>query len=133
MNPRQLTADDLVRVICGDAQRIGLLVDQADVARVAAGIPERQRTLTPIAVKVVLTALLHREVTPEQAQAWASFVRRGFIPVSAKDQSVPQIYIAYQEDHLDSIVDAVARLDELGDIIDGTISDSELQSLIGSL
>jgi hypothetical protein len=130
MKPR-IAEDDLVRIISGDVERIHLLTSQADVMRLASQIPKGQRTLTADTVKRVLIALLQRRISPEQAQRWASFVRWGLIPTA--EMKVNAIEIPKQEDCEDKIVDSLARLDELGDIIDGSIDDAELRELIEDL
>jgi cell fate regulator YaaT (PSP1 superfamily) len=83
------------------------------------------------AVTRVLTELLNRQISSSEAQVWASFIRRGY--VSTNKKPVKTIDISYQQDHEDAIAYAISRLDELGDIVDGTIEDDELRSLIDDL
>jgi len=97
----------------------------------AAEIPSVCLALSPDAVKRVLNGLLKRGVLPEQAQAWASFVKRGY--VSGASGPISPIQITYDPNHEDAIVEAVARLDELGDLIDGSMDDDEIRRLLEHL
>jgi hypothetical protein len=83
------------------------------------------------AVKKVLLALQSREVAPELIQQWASFIRHGFFGRSLLPRT--SLPINYNETQEDAIADAVGRLDELGDLIDGEIRDAEITELIRSL
>ena len=125
------TTTAIARIISGDVTCIGLLVNQIDLVRAAAAMQDHELMVKPSAVKHVLTALLQREINPDQAQLWASFVRRGYI--STGEKTVTAIDISYQREYEDAIACAISRLDELGDIIDGTISDNELRELIDGL
>ena len=84
--------------------------------------------LRPRAVAVVLSALRRGRITESAAQAWASFVRRGYLE-GGDLAPVRPIRIAYESEYEDAIVEAIARLDELGDEIDGEISPSESTDL----
>lgn len=128
MSSIDIRAEDLSRVISGDLERMRLLTNQAEIVRVADQLHEAERTLKASAVKKVLTSLLQREISPEQAQSWASFVRWGLI--ATKERPIKAIDIPVQEECEDIILDAISRLDELGDVIDGTVSDPELRELI---
>ena len=110
----------------------------------------------------VLAQLLERKISPEQAQAWAFFVRRGYIgywqsrPITdemrrdfkrsgtgliAIHQAVPSghsgpirpIDIRYDPAAEDSIVDAVARLDDIHMEMFGPLSESEITELLHTL
>jgi hypothetical protein len=87
--------------------------------------------LAPEAVKRVLLALQQNEVEESLVQAWASFVRRGYF--GFVNQPRKPLDIAFDERHEDQIATVVARLDELGDSIDGSISPEELKELMDSL
>ena len=59
-------------------------------------------------------------------------MRRGYVPGSGTSPSNP-IDIEYEDEDEDAIVEPLARLDELGDLIDGTMSDDELEDWIVKL
>lgn len=128
-----LTVSDLIQILAGDVTHIRALErhQQLEITKVAAEMPSTCLTLFPNAVKRVLLALLKREIVPEQAQAWASFVRRGYI--SGTGSPISAIAIAYDPNHEDAIVEAIARLDELGDLIDGSMDDDEIRQLLEHL
>jgi hypothetical protein len=136
MEPRDPTVDDIIRILSGDAAHMQVLLhrQQADIGRIAQHIPPEQRALTAAAVQLVLNALAKGEITPNQAQLWASFVRRGYVSSTAQEgQPIRAIEIPYQSEREDSIATAISRLDELGDVIDGTIDHDELRHLIAQL
>jgi hypothetical protein len=134
MNRSQLGPDNLIQIVSGDALHMKSVscCEHVHILRVADDMPSEQLTVTPSAVRRVLLALLGAEITAEQAQAWASFIKRGYLPTKRGGHIRP-INFDYQEDHLDAIAAAISRLDELGDLIDGTIDDNELRNLIERL
>jgi hypothetical protein len=125
---------DLVRIVAGDATHIDVIArhPQSEIARVVEGMPEANLTITPSAVKRVLLDFKRKEITTEQAKAWASFVRRGYIS-TRETGGIQPILISYQGDCEDEIAHTISRLEELGDLVDGTIDDDELRGLIGRL
>jgi hypothetical protein len=82
-----------------------------------------------MALASVLRGLEGRTVSPEEAQRWASFVRRGYFGRSGGDPIQP-LDIAYEEESEDAIVEVVARLDEIGDAVDGEVSPKEIRELL---
>ena len=117
-------------VLDGDLGAMDELFD-GDFRQLAA-LPEVQpQVVYRAAVARVIAALRDGRIEPPQAQRWASFVRRGYWALSAGELS--PIEIEYDSACEDVIADAIGRLDELGDIIDGTIDRSEAAQLIASL
>ena len=80
----------------------------------------------------MLQGLLEGAWRPEQVQAWASFVRRGYI-AGPNSGSVRPIEVNYEIAYEDRIVEAVARLDEIGDRVDGEVSSNEILDLLRRL
>ena len=128
-----LKADDLLRVLAGDAPHISTLktYGQSEIARVAGSLSSEQLKVNSHVVRRVLANLLQKSISSEQAQGWASFIKRGC--VSTKETPVYPISICYEPDQEDQIAEVLSRLDELGDLIDGTIDDNELRNLIDEL
>ncbi|HEV8182141.1 MAG TPA: hypothetical protein VGQ61_07185 [Candidatus Angelobacter sp.] len=128
-----LTASDLIQIIAGDVTHMRTLEgrQQFEITNVAEGMPSTSLTLTPDAVKRVLMGLLKRGIVPQQAQAWASFVMRGYM--STEGKAILPILIPYDTNRELEIADAVARLEELGDLIDGTMDDDEIRHLMKQL
>ena len=84
--------------------------------------------LTRRAVGRVVDALRSAAITPDAAQAWASFVRRGYLAPGVHG-TVRPLEIEFEPAGADQIADAVSRLDEIGDQVDGDIGASELDEL----
>lgn len=80
------------------------------------------------AVRRVVDSLRSGTISPEVAQAWASFMRRGYIATGAGG-AVRPIDIEFEQAAESEIAEVVARLDEIGDAIDGEIGASELADL----
>lgn len=80
------------------------------------------------AVVRVLRQLRDGDVAPAAVQAWASFARRGY--VEGASGPVRPIGIEYEGDSEDAIAEAISRLDELGDDIDGELALGELDDLL---
>lgn len=133
VSPRPVTADDIKRILSGDVKHMQILADQRlnDVAQVAETMSPQERTLTAEAVKRVLMALSAGKNTPEEMQAWTSFVKRGYFPT--REKRFKTIEFLRQEDREGAIVEALFRMDELGDLIDGTMDDDEIRQHIEQL
>jgi hypothetical protein len=89
-------------------------------------------TLTSVALRQVLQKLLEEQITPDDVQKWASFVRRGYIAGRTESPVIP-IDIAYDPRAEEEVADVISRLDEIGDSVDGEIDDDELRRMIAGL
>ena len=88
--------------------------------------------VTRSSVLKVLKKLKEGNVSIEIVQKWASFIKRGYVDRNTFGPIRP-IIIDYEIEYEDSIVEALSRLDELGDEVDGVVDKKELYSLISSL
>ena len=89
-------------------------------------------TVTVASVRRVLSAMQSGAISPSDAQTWASFVRRGYM--EGRTEPVSPIEVDYDDRAEAEIVEVVARLDEIGDAVDGTPPDpAEVDALIASL
>ena len=84
----------------------------------------RELVLTKQAVIRVLRDLRAGRVAPRDVQRWASFVRRGFA-APAQGPLVP-LDVDYDPRFEDDIVEAVGRMDEIGDVVDGRLTPDEI-------
>ena len=105
-----------------------IALEHAELREAVVAIP------TPLVISreaavAVLTGLHERVISCEQAQGWASFVRRGYIANRA-DGPIQPLDIAYEEEWEEGIAATVSRLDELGAAIDGDISMGEMLHLL---
>src|ERR1700730_721101 len=66
--------------------------------------------LRPDAIVRVLAGLREGLITADQAQAWASFVRRGYF--AGGNGPIHPLGIDYDQQNEDAMVEAIARLDE---------------------
>ena len=126
------TADALAAVLAGRVSAVPALksVSHDHLVAVAASLDERL-LVSRDAVVTVLQGLADGTWAPPQAQAWASFVRRG---VATTDPGpVRALDVEYEEAWEDGIVEAVSRLDEIGDLIDGEVTPKELRELLRML
>jgi hypothetical protein len=128
------TANDLssalIQVLEGEPHQLRTLQTADHSALLAAATSLRVPLLvTRMALASVLRGLEGRAVSPEEAQRWASFVRRGYFGRSGGDPIQP-LDIAYEEESEDAIVEVVARLDEIGDAVDGEVSPKEIRELL---
>jgi hypothetical protein len=125
--------DALDRIVAGDATSLDKIatVEQSLILTVAQSRNE-PLVVSRSAVIAVLVGLMEGTLSPSEAQAWASFVRRGFIANRSKGP-IRAVGIEYEAAWEDAIVEAVGRLDEIGDIIDGEVTDDEALSLIRGL
>lgn len=67
--------------------------------------------------------------SPELTQAWASFIRRGYVAEPGGGPIRP-IDIDYEQAYEDDIAETVSRLDEIGDLVDGEVSSDGVLALL---
>jgi hypothetical protein len=123
----------LVRLVSGDTDALPSLarLSQEELIRSASGT---ELVVHAEAVAKVLLSLSAQSIDAQTAQRWASFVRRGFFEGRSSDEGIKPIPIDYDEAYGDAIADAVSRLDEIGDVIDGDVPDeTETEFLLHSL
>jgi hypothetical protein len=131
-NHRQVVDDlhsaDLVSVIEGDTAHF-----EAVLATPHQLLQEAARHLPPLvvtrqAVLRVIESPARGEIAPQQAQEWASLMRRGYARQSLSTPIKP-IDIGYELPHEEVLAEVIARLDEIGDAVDGLITGEELEVL----
>jgi hypothetical protein len=127
----QSTHYPLDRAIRGDLDAFAYLLGEPGVG-VEIGRSRPGQMLTPQGVRRVLMAFRHRKAPPELVQQWASFMRRGYLPDHAPG-AVSPVTIDYHQPAESAIVEIIARLDEIGDEIDGEISSEEIDDMLRSL
>jgi len=125
--------DALVRAVAGDARALRVLAELNHDALARAAVGLTPLIVTPEATIRVLEDLRAGRISPESAQSWASFVRRGYVEDPRQRGTIRPVEIDYQPDSESAIVDAVSRLDEIGDVVDGVVSRSEIDTLLERL
>jgi hypothetical protein len=119
-------SDALVSAVSGDPHAMSV-VAAADHTDLRATAPSPLAVSREAAVAVLL-GLNQGTITPDEAQRWASFVRWGH----AADTSGPirPLDIDYEDPWEDAIVEAVGRLDQIGDLVDGEVTPGEVLDLL---
>lgn len=125
--------DALVRTVRGDASALGSMATVDHDALVQAAVAVAPLVVTREATIRVLEDLRNGRLRPEVAQCWASFMRRGYIEAVRRTRVIRPIHIEYQRDVEDVIADAVSRLDEIGDLVDGVLTRDEIDVLLARL
>lgn len=121
----------LEQAVAGDIERQRAVESWTDdELRLAA--ESRQFTVRTDAVIRVVNGLLSGQISAHDAQRWASFVRRGYV-ASSPGRGTADVEIEYDPDYDEAIAEAVGRLDELGDIIDGELRPGEADQLLAAL
>jgi len=122
----------LVELACGDLSRlVTLLKAEHEQVRCAREQLSEYR-LTRAAVLKVLLGLKDGAFSLSAVQEWASFMRCGFVGAPG-GAPVQPIEIDWDPDAQDIIADVLSRLDELGDTIDGTVDEHEVNEMIARL
>jgi hypothetical protein len=119
----------LIRLVSGDADTLQSLaqVSQEDLIRSASGT---ELVVHAEAVAKVLRSLSAESIDAQTAQRWASFVRRGFFEGRRSDKGIKPISIGYEDAYEDAIAEAVSRIDQIGDVIDGDVPDETETGLL---
>ena len=107
-----------------------LAANHLDLQTVAADLP------TLLVSRSALTRVLNEwrsgHCAAHDVQQWASFVRRGYVSGKAKHPLSP-IDIDYEPRDEEMMVEIIARLDEIGDLIDGCVNDEEQAEMLRTL
>ena len=132
MTSRKVGPAELSKAVNGDLAAFASLLTEPQhaIQEVSSELPPL--VLTAEAVRKVLVALQRHDAPPELAQRWGSFMRWGLIPDTTDEPAVP-IDIRFDPSREDEIVEIVARLDELGDLVDGGLSTNEISAFIRTL
>ena len=88
-----------------------------------------------VEARVVAQVLAEFDAGTAQAdvvQRWAEFIRWGHLPGTAGPR-LSNVYVDYEAEAEDAIIEALARLDELGDIVDGELRPGEAAQLRAAL
>ena len=119
------------RALRGDLGSIQAIsaANQADLRAAAAALAS-PLVLTRDATASVLRDLVEKRFPPVAAQAWASFMRRGYPEGSTSQGPISPIDIDYEGPWEEQIADVVSTLDEFGDVVDGDLSDHQLLGLL---
>ncbi len=130
----QVTPELIARAVEGDMRAFSAL-QAGPVEQVRARDASLSTwTLTAKAVAGVLSALRGGALSERRAQQWATFVRWGILTTDRHPTTIDTgIDVEFESAHEDAIADALARLDELGDSIDGEIGPEEMDALIATL
>jgi hypothetical protein len=107
-----------------------LEADHPDLLHAAGNLAEL--TIMRTALTKVLQAWRDGGRSSRDVQKWASFVRRGFAAGRSSGPLRP-IDIKYDAGAEALIVEIMARLDEIGDVVDGDIDDVELEEMVKTL
>ena len=127
-----ITPQQLSEAVRGDLEAFSSLLEQPHSALQEARAALPDLVLTPASLRKVLLALQEDQVSPDLVQKWASFVRWGLVANS--QGPIRPIEIDYEPLLEDLIAEVIARLDEIGDLIDGEVpEDDEITIMLDSL
>ena len=123
-------AEALRRALLGDANAMAV-ISSADhrLVRAAAGVLGAPLILGRPAAVIILRGLIDGRIPPPAAQAWASFMRHGFVE-GALEGPIRPIDIEFDQGWEDAISATVSRLDEIGDASDGSVALGEALDLL---
>jgi hypothetical protein len=121
----------LTQAVGGDFAALAVVRKQPHewIADARSRLPEL--AVSGAALVRVLEELRDGHISKEDAQAWASFVRRGYI-AGRISFPVSPIDISYAQGIEDLVAGIISRLDELGDKIDGDIDNTEVAEMLAS-
>jgi hypothetical protein len=123
-----MTAEDALRAVL--AGEVGAMTELGEYTQqqLADAAGATNNLLRASAVATVLARYESGALSLRETQRWAAFLRWGHMPDASQGPLRP-IEIDYEAAHEDAIVEALARLDELGDLIDGELRAGEAAEL----
>jgi hypothetical protein len=119
----------LQAVVDGDPAPLDFLATRGHEELVEAVTSLGSLTVRRAAAVAVLRRLLEKSITPRQAQQWASFVRRGYI-AGRLGGPIRPLDIAFDSGCEEAMADTISRLDEIGDVVDGDVTEGEARDLL---
>lgn len=124
--------EEVAEVVAGDVRRLPLLLSapQAALDDIAATRPPLSVSCS--ALVRVLEAWRRGDCGADEVQQWASFVRRGYVAGKAAGPLRP-IEIAYDASDEALIAEIIGRFDEIGDLIDGHLEETEQFEMLRAL
>lgn len=125
-----LNPADVERVVGGDVTGVHAIRTASQDDLRSAWERSSKPVLSAAAVRRVLHDLMTGEADPELVQMWGSFIMRGHL------QSIGPlrpIDVEYEPRYEDQIIEAIAVLEQIGDLIDGDPSEAQLRQLIADL
>jgi len=116
----------------GDLSGFAIIVaaNHSDLLKAATNLP--QLLVSRSSLASVLQEWQGGFQTADNIQQWASFVRRGYVSGKGPEPTLP-LDIKYDPIDEELIVEIIGRLDEIGDLVDGDISDSEREEMLCAL
>jgi hypothetical protein len=109
----------LQTVLAGDLDSM-TLIKSSTPQELASAADGNTLLLTRDSVARVLTSYSTGQLASADVQAWASFVRRGYVE-GGTGQPIRALDIDWDHAYESAIAESIARLDELGDQVDGTL------------
>lgn len=122
----------ILTLVAGDLTCLDMVLNAEHQHLLAATHRLPKLALSREALKRVLLGWRDGAWGPEEVQRWSSFIRRGYV-VGNFVTGHPTLQIDYEEQDEEEIVEVQARLDQIGDWIDGRIDGSELEAMIRCL
>jgi hypothetical protein len=122
----------LTAVLAGDLSHLStvLAAEQVELKAAASGLPFL--SISRSSLRRVIADWRSGAHRAADVQRWASFVRRGYV-AGTRTGAVYPIDIEYEADREDVIAEIVSRLDEIGDLIDGCIGETEKIEMLRAL
>jgi hypothetical protein len=138
----ELTTNDRAQLTSIARQVEGALLGQvaaidalrrASPEQVFDAVRGRQLILSRDAVASVLNQFRNGEIAATAAQQWASFVSHGYVVGVHHVGPIKPVEIEWELPYEDAMAESIARLNELGDLIDGEFAEGEADRLIADL
>ncbi|MEO1303246.1 MAG: hypothetical protein AAFV36_08725 [Myxococcota bacterium] len=123
--------EDLAEIVRGNARRL-VAVSRTSPSKLSTSSMSVEFVLGPAAIMRVIQEWLRDDLDDWCVQRWASFVRRGYLETNEQVACAP-IKIEFAAEHEDTISAIITRLDELGDSIDGVVTDAEKRDMVATL
>ena len=131
--PDEMAGDNpLTGAVKGDLHAFEVLLHHGHARITEYAAQSGELVLRPDAVRRVLLALQHGRVSPSLIQRWATFMRWGHI-ANVSHGPIKPVDIDYDSSAEEQIVEVIARLDEIGDLVDGEINQVEIETMLHTL
>jgi hypothetical protein len=126
-----LRPDDVERVVDGDLSGVAAIQAALQDDLQAAWNSSSKPVLTAAAVRRVVNELVAGTAEPNLVQLWASFLMWGHLQTVGRP--IRPIDVEYESAYEDQIIEAIAVLEQIGDLIDGNPDELQLRQLVADL
>jgi hypothetical protein len=129
LNVDEISESDVKSLLSGNLEKLHVIASQPHDLLFSISKSISPLIIGKSDIRRVVCELQSSKIGFDEAQQWASFVRRGYFS-NRNNVAIVPIDIVYDEKDESVLVECVAKLDELGDEVDGDLTYFDLEEML---